>query len=443
MTAEDNRSIARRLMAGTGTSAVAPSTRAPAPRGPRPTAIQNLPQVVLSGQRDASLAAALTLLRSPNPYYLAHEGVNGPNVEILGRPMVNFASYNYLGLAGDPRVRGAASEAIERYGTSASASRMIGGELSLHAQLEDRLRDAYQVGGAVVTGSGFLTNAAAIAFLLGEGDLAVCDALVHNSIVSGTRWAGCRRMSFRHNDPGALDTVLRRSRGHFGTALVILEGVYSMDGDIAALPELIEVARRHGCFVMVDEAHSFGVLGERGLGIHEHAGVAGTDVDLWMGTLSKSMASYGGFLAGNRELIAAMKMSAAGVSLFAAAPPPAAMAAASTAFDVMLKEPERVARLHANQADMLAGAQQAGLDTGPTQAGTPLVPVLIGSSENTMRVSLGLLAEGVHTTAIIYPAVPEGEGRLRFFLSCEHTSEQIDRTVAATARLGASAGVLG
>ncbi|GAB3249159.1 aminotransferase class I/II-fold pyridoxal phosphate-dependent enzyme [Kineosporia babensis] len=428
MNPEDLLANARRLIEARPTNQVAAGER-------RVATIEELPQVVLSGERDSFLAAGLALLDAPNPYYLPHNGVNGAEVEILGRTMVNFAGYNYLGLAGDPRVQAAAAEAIGTFGTSASAARLIGGELPLHAQLEERLAAAYQVDDAVVTGSGFLTNAAALAFLLGEGDLAVCDSLVHNSIVSGTRWAGCRRMSFQHNDPDALEALLSRSRRHFGTALVVLEGVYSMDGDVAALPELVEVARRHECFVMVDEAHSFGVLGETGAGIHEHTGLAGTDVDLWMGTLSKSMASYGGYLAGSRELMAAMKMSAAGISLYAAAPPPAQMAAAGAAFDIMLAEPGRLKQLRDNQAQMLGAARAAGLDTGLAQPGTPLVPVITGGTETTMRICLALLDQGIHTTAIVHPAVAETEGRLRFFVTSEHTPEQIRRAVAATARL--------
>jgi 8-amino-7-oxononanoate synthase len=232
--------------------------------------------------------------------------------------MINFSSYNYLGLAGDPRVIDAAKQALETYGTSASASRAVAGEIPLFAELERRLAGAYQVQAAVVTPTGFLTNAGLIAFVLGRDDLAVCDSLVHNSIVSGTQWSECRRASFNHNDPDALDRLLLRSRGHFERVMVIVEGVYSMDGDIAPLPDLIEVARRHDCLIMVDEAHSFGTLGRRGLGVREHFDLPGDAVDIWMGTLSKSMASSGGFLAGNEELIWAIKLLAPGMCLFTA-----------------------------------------------------------------------------------------------------------------------------
>jgi 8-amino-7-oxononanoate synthase len=252
--------------------------------------------------------------------------------------------------------------------------------------------------------------------------------LVHNSIVSGTQWAHCQRMQFRHNDPAALDGVFSRTRGHFERALVILEGVYSMDGDIRRLPELIEVASRHDCLVTVDEAHSFAVLGESGLGVREHFGLGSDAVDIWMGTLSKALASHGGFVAGTRAFIQACRKSAPGMSLYAAGPTPATAAAALTAIEIVHDEPERLRQLGRNADLFLELATEAGFDTGPAQ-GTPIVPVMLGSSRAAMAASVQLAQHGINANPILYPAVPEGEARIRFFLCSDHTPDQIRYTV--------------
>jgi 7-keto-8-aminopelargonate synthetase-like enzyme len=255
---------------------------------------------------------------------------------------------------------------------------------------------------------------------------------VHNSIVAGTLWAHCRRMQFRHNDPDSLDAVLGRTRDHFERVLVILEGVYSMDGDICRLPELIEVARRHDCLIMIDEAHSFAVLGETGLGVREHFGLPSDAVDIWMGTLSKAIASHGGFVAGSRAFIQACRMSAPGMSLYAAGPTPATAAAALTAVEIVQDEPERLIHLRRNAELFVELAATAGLDTGPS-AGTPIVPVMLGSSRAAMTASVLLARQGVNANPILYPAVPEGEARIRFFVCADHTPEQIERTVTLLA----------
>jgi 8-amino-7-oxononanoate synthase len=408
------------------------ATAAPARR--RSATLSDHPEVTGAQERDQVLRAGLDLLGAPDLYNVPHQGVNGAVIRAHDRDLINFSGYNYLGLAGDPRVRAAAQQAIDTYGTSCSASRLISGEIGLHTELETRLADAYQVGGAIVGGSGFLTGAAVIAFVLGVADVAVCDSLVHNSLVSGTQWAGCQRVNFRHNDPESLDSVLRRVRGHFGQAMVILEGVYSMDGDIARLAELAEVARRHDCLVMVDEAHSFGVLGKTGGGIREHLGLPGEVADIWMGTLSKSLASYGGFIAGAADFVDALRMAAPGLSLFAAGAPPAAMAAAIAAFDIMRAEPERLERLLANGAAFLASARDAGFNTGAS-GGTPIVPVILGDDPAAVIASAGLLEAGVNASPILYPAVAQGDARVRFFITSEHTPEQLADAVDALRKL--------
>jgi len=440
-TTPDPRSLARELLAKTGAASSAAAAR-PAPAavarpayrpGVRPR-LEDLPQVRQSLERDAMMAAALAPSGSPNPYYRSHNGFNGATIHLDGQELINYSAYNYLGLAGHPRMIAAAKAAIDEYGTTSGATRIVSGNIPLHEQLEAKIASCYRVEDATTVGSGFLTNASVIAFVLGEKDLALCDALVHNSIVSGTQWAHCQRMQFRHNDPDALEGVLSRTRGHFERVLVILEGVYSMDGDIGRLPELIEVARRYDCLVMVDEAHSFAILGETGMGVSEHFGMAPDDVDIWMGTLSKALASHGGFIAGSHDFIQACRMSAPGMSLYAAGPTPATAAAALTAIEVVLDEPQRLARLKANGELFLELAKKAGMDTGPAED-TPIVPVMLGSSRSAMTASVMLAHHGINANPILYPAVPEGEARIRFFLSSEHTHEQIERTIDTLAEL--------
>ncbi|MEV6280242.1 aminotransferase class I/II-fold pyridoxal phosphate-dependent enzyme [Nocardia sp. NPDC051832] len=418
----DAKSLARDLLSRHAKPALEP-VRPPGGRG-----LDDHPEIRAALALRGRATAAFADRGLPNPFFLPHTGVNGATTGMLGGEVVNFSGYNYLGLAGDPRVTSAAKQAIDVYGTSASASRAVAGEIPLYADLERRLAGAYGTGDAVITASGYLTNAGLLPFLLGPGDLAACDALVHSSIVSGTRWAGCRRATFAHNDPDALDRLLVRSRGSFGRVLVVVEGAYSMDGDVARLPELIAVARKHDCLIMVDEAHSFGVLGDQGFGVREHFGLAADTVDLWMGTLSKSLASCGGFLAGDAELIAAIKTLAQGVSLFSAAPTPAQIAAAIAAFDVMVAEPDRLTRLHGNAATMASALRADGWDTG-VSAGTAIIPVILGAEDRAMATSGRLLAAGIYAAPLGYPSVAEGAARIRLFMSADHTAEHIDQLV--------------
>ncbi|GAB2515379.1 aminotransferase class I/II-fold pyridoxal phosphate-dependent enzyme [Nocardia heshunensis] len=369
-----------------------------------------------------------------NPYLEPHQGLNATTVRKYDRELLNFSSYSYLGMTGEPRVREAAKQAIDTYGTSVSASRVVSGEIPLYASIERRLAEIYDVDDAVVTTSGYITNAATIGFLLGPKDIAVCDSLAHNSLIAGTRWAGCRRVNFRHNDPASLEAVLRMSRRTAGRALVVLEGHYSMEGDIPPLPELIEVARKYDCVIMVDEAHSFGVLGALGHGVRELYGLPGDAVDIWMGTLSKALGSCGGFLAGNRDLMMALKYAGPGVSMFTGGPAPAAIGAALAALDVLAAEPQRVQRLRENGETLWKLVTDSGFETGIAQ-GTPIVPVLLGGGGRAPLISAKLIEEGINVSAIVAPAVPDGEERLRFFATSEHTTDQLEAGVAALARV--------
>jgi 8-amino-7-oxononanoate synthase len=371
--------------------------------------------------------AAADRLGLRNPFFIPHDGVAGAVTRVEGREYLNFSSYNYLGLCGHPAVNKAARDAIDRYGTSASASRLVAGERPIQRELEEALAAVYGVEDCVVFVSGHATNVSTIATLFGPKDLVVHDSLIHNSVLEGIRLSGSTRRSFPHNDLGVLDAMLAEIRHQFERVLVVVEGHYSMDGDIPDLPALIDIKRRHGAFLMVDEAHSLGVLGRSGKGIHEHHGIAGRDVDIWMGTLSKTLAGCGGYIAGERALVDHLKYAAPGFVYSVGMAPP--MAAASlAALNLLAKEPERVARLQANGQRFLALAREAGLDTGTSQ-GFAIVPVVLGGSLKAAKLSGRLFERGVNVQPILYPAVEEKSARLRFFLSSLHTEEHLDRTI--------------
>ena len=367
-----------------------------------------------------------------NPFFKLHEGTAGATTVISGKPYVNYASYNYLGLSGHPVVVDAAKAAIDRYGTSVSASRLVSGERPIHRQLEQALAQVYGVDDAVTFVSGHATNVTTIGYLFGPKDLVLHDEFIHNSAMQGIQLSGARRLSFPHNDWQALDNILSEQRRYFERVLIVLEGIYSMDGDFPDLPRFVEVKRRHLAFLMVDEAHSFGVLGKNGLGIREHFGLSGHDVDIWMGTLSKSLAGCGGYVAGERALVEHLKFLAPGFLYSVGMPPPVA-ASSLAALQCMQREPERVTRLVERGQQFLHEARSAGINAG-NSAGLAVVPAIIGSSLSTARVSAAMFDRGINVQPILYPAVPEKSARLRFFISCQHTPEQIHETVDALAQ---------
>jgi 8-amino-7-oxononanoate synthase len=366
-----------------------------------------------------------------NPYFRVHGGKVGSTAFVAGRELVNFANYNYLDLAGDRRVRDAAVAAIDQYGTSASASRLVSGERPIHRELEEDLAAFLGVEDCITFIGGVTANVSTISHLVGSDDVVLCDELLHNSAMQGAQFSGARRLTFPHNDHEALDRLLREVRPRARRALVVIEGVYSADGDIPDLARFVDVKRRHEAWLMVDEAHSIGVLGQTGRGLAEHAGVSPRAVDLWMGTLSKSLASVGGYIAARREIVEYLKYTAPGFVFSVGMSPPSA-AAALEALRIVRKEPERVARLHANAKLFLDGAKQRGLNTG-LSAGTPIIPVVLGDSVRAVRVSQQLLEGGVNVQPMVAPAVPESAARLRFFISSSHTPEQIELALSSVA----------
>ncbi len=433
-------------------AAAAPTASEPAPEpapGPRHAMPAEIDGTVRPENGLAELAevvehdAALAEL-GRNPYFLTHEANIKDTTRVAGRELICFSSYNYLGLSGHPRVNEEVIAAVTRYGTSVSASRFLSGNRPLHDELESGLSALLGTDDALVMVSGHATNVSVIGHLVGPGDLIVHDELAHDSIMQGCALSGATRRPFTHNDPAALDAVLTRHRRSHRRCLIVVEGAYSMDGDLADVPALIEVKQRHGALLMIDEAHSIGVVGEHGGGVGEYFDVDRSAVDLWSGTMSKALASCGGYVAGNRTLIDYLKYTVPGF-VYSVGITPANTAATLGALKVMRDEPERISRLAANSRLFLRLAQQAGVNTG-TSKDSPVIPCIVGDSQRTLALSHALFDRGVSVNPIMYPGVPDELARLRFFVTSEHTPEQIERTIQILAeelsRLGVPATLL-
>jgi 8-amino-7-oxononanoate synthase len=389
--------------------------------GPRLDATQ------LDGFREIRMIREAALyLGIADPFFRVHEGIAEAETVIGNRTYVNFASYNYLGLNGHPQIADAAKSAIDRYGTSVSASRPVSGERPLHRELEQALARLHGAEDSIVLVGGHSTNVTVIGRLLGRNDVIVHDALIHNSIVQGALLSGARRVPFRHLDHEQADRLLAEMRPRNGNTLLVIEGHYSMDGDVPDLPAFVAAARRHGAWLMVDEAHALGVLGPRGFGSADRFGIDPGAVDIWMGTLSKTLVSCGGYIAGQRTLIDYLKFAAPGFVFSVGMAPPAA-AAALAALGLLEREPERVHRLNDRAALFLRLLQEGGLDVGGS-IGAAIVPVITGSSIRAGRLAQALFERGVNVPPILYPAVPERAARLRFFLSAAHSEAQIRET---------------
>jgi 8-amino-7-oxononanoate synthase len=367
-----------------------------------------------------------------NPYFRVHEGADAHGALAEGRELITFSRYNYLGMSGDPVISQAAKAAIDRYGTSVSASRLVSGENPLHREIEEEIAGLIGTEDSIVFVSGHATNVSTIGHLFGKSDLIVHDALIHNSVLQGCQLSQATHLSFPHNNWHALDRILKESRSLFRRALVVIEGVYSMDGDIPEVIEFIKIKKRHGAFLMVDEAHSIGVLGKTGRGIVEHFGINPADVELLMGTLSKSFASCGGYIAGSRALIEYLKYTAPGFVYSVGMSPPN-VAAALAAIRVLKKEPERVQRLHELSRLFLLLARERGLNTGTVSSESPVIPVIVGDSLRALSLSQALRRQGIDVMPMVYPAVPYDSARLRFFVNCIHTPEQIRFTLDVVA----------
>jgi len=395
--------------------------------GSNPTDFSTLP-----GYAELRMQRAVAdMVGIDSPFFRVHEARASASTLIAGQTCLNFSSYDYLGLNGHPEVADAATAAIAQYGLSCSASRLVAGERPIHRSLERALADHYGVEDCAVFVSGYATNVGVIGQLVGPKDLLVYDAAIHNSAVVGGLLSGANRRSFAHNDLASLDRLLGSIRDDFERVLIVVEGLYSMDGDYPHLPTLIEIKKRHEAWLMIDEAHALGVLGRRGYGLAEHFDVDGNAVDIWMGTLSKTLAGCGGFIAGSTELVEYLKCMA-GVFVYSVGLPPALAAGSAKALELMHREPERVRQLQQNSLYFHELAKQNGLDTGAGM-GTAVAPVMVADSLPAVVLSQRLLERGINVLPIIYPAVPAKASRLRFFITAAHTEAQIRTAVEATA----------
>ncbi len=370
------------------------------------------------------------------PYFKPISKSEDTVVIIEGKKRIMMGSNNYLGLTHHPEVLEAAKSALERYGSGCTGSRFLNGTLDLHELLEERLAEFFGMDAALVFSTGYQANLGLISCLVGRGDTVFLDKLDHASIVDGASMGFGNTERFGHNDFDRLEQLLEKT-GDRGK-MIIVDGVYSMEGDIAAVPELVDIARRHGAALAVDDAHAVGVLGPQGDGTAAHFDAV-DDVDIIVGTFSKSLASIGGFIAGSDTVLHYLKHHSRPL-IFSAALPPANTAGVLAAIEVMIAEPERRERLWKNTHRMQSGLRNLGFDIGPTQ--TPIVPVLIGTMERTFGFWRSLFDAGVFTNPVVPPAVPAAECRLRTSLMATHTDDHIDYALETFARLGRASGVI-
>lgn len=359
-----------------------------------------------------------------NPYFLARGGEVSGKMEIGGAEYVTFSNYNYLGLSHDTRVKQAVCCAVERFGSHAGAARMVGGEIEIHAELENELAKFTGFEATTVGVGGYSANVAVIGYLLDKRDLILHDEYMHNSGVMGAVMSGARRIAFPHNDMGALRRLLSEHRDQYRKTLILVEGAYSMDGDLVDLPAVVALKKEFGAWLMVDEAHSCGTTGATGRGVCEHFGVQTSEVDLMMGTLSKSFASCGGFLAGSKELIELLHHFCPGLLLYSTGISPANAAAALEAVKLACAEPERVTRLQHNARLFKQLAEQRGLDCRTSLPGVPIVPLMI-KDERALYLMSTLLQHKFIAHAVMHPVVPRDAARLRCFISADHNESMM------------------
>lgn len=361
----------------------------------------------------------------------------GARVLVNGREMGMFASYSYLGLVGHPRINKAAKEAVDRYGTGTHGVRTLAGSLTLHRELEETIAAFKKTEAALTYTSGYVTNLTVVSTLVGRGDYVISDKLNHASIVDGCLMSGAKFVRFAHNDMEALEARLKAVPS--GAArLVIADAVFSMDGDAIDFPRLVELCRKYGAWLMIDEAHSLGVLGKTGRGIEEHFDMEGA-IDIKMGTLSKTIPSVGGYVAGKKDLVEYLRH-ASRAYIFSAALPPAQAAAAREAFQVIMDEPWRVEKLCANTRQFIEGLRARGFDTMKTT--TAIVPVLCGSDEIAFAMTRYAQLQDVFVLPVVSPAVPPGMARLRATVTAAHEPEEIEQAMQVFEAAGRQVGLL-
>ena len=379
------------------------------------------------------------LIGDHNPYFIIHDSPLTDRSLMDGRWVLNFGSYNYAGMSGRPEVSEAAIEAIRRYGTSASGSRLLAGEKTLTQTLERELAEWKHAEDALVLVGGHSTNVTFVGNFVGPGDLVLYDQYIHNSVAEGCRLSHATARPFPHNDPEALDRILSTRRSRFAKVLICIEGVYSMDGDIAPVPDFIRVKEKYGCFLMVDEAHSTCVIGETGGGVDEYFGLKGDEIDIKMGTLSKGLGACGGYLCGSRNLIEYQRYMLPGFVFSVGMSPPLA-AAALESIRLIRKDPSIMENMRRNVACFMEEAARHGFDMG-LAGKTAILPVLVGADDDAAALSNAMRKKGVFVPPAVYPAVPRGEARLRFCVTAAHKPEQIREALDKLAECAAELGI--
>ncbi|MBU1707536.1 aminotransferase class I/II-fold pyridoxal phosphate-dependent enzyme [bacterium] len=354
------------------------------------------------------------------PYFRPIESDQDTVVEMYGKKVLMLGSNNYLGLTNHPEVKQAAIEAIQRYGAGCAGSRFLNGTLRIHIECEERLAEFLEKEAVLLYSTGFQVNQGVISALMGRNSIIVTDALDHASIIDGARLSFGKMVKFRHNDTKDLERVLQRL--HTKSILVVTEGIFSMDGDICKLPGIVDVCKKYGADIFLDDAHSIGVLGPKGEGTANHFGLNG-DVELVMGTFSKSLASIGGFVAASEDVIHFLKHHSRAL-IFSASPPPASVAAVIAALRIILREPERRTLLWRNADYLREGLKSIGFDTLLSE--TPIIPALIGDEMRTFEVCHWLQEEGIFVNPVVPPAVQPGQSLIRFSVTSTHTIKQLD-----------------
>jgi 8-amino-7-oxononanoate synthase len=361
----------------------------------------------------------------------------GSRVIVNGREMGMYASYGYLGLLGHPRINAAAKAAIDKFGTGTNGVRTLAGSLTIHTELEETISAFKHTEAAITYTSGYSTNLSVISTLMGRGDYVISDKLNHASIVDGCIMSGAEFRRFKHNDMLELERRLQQLPGDVAK-LVVADAVFSMDGDVLDLPKTVELCRKYGAWLMIDEAHSVGVLGKTGRGIEEHFGLDNV-IDIKMGTLSKTIPSVGGYVAGKKELVQYLRH-ASRAYIFSAALPPAQTAAANEAFKVILDEPWRVEKVCANGRQFVDGLKKAGFDTMLTT--TAIVPVLCGTDERAFALTQACQHKDLFVLPVVSPAVPEGQSRLRATVTAAHEPAEIDYALGVIEEAGRKIGII-
>jgi 8-amino-7-oxononanoate synthase len=371
------------------------------------------------------------------PFFRTIQSAQDPEIIMNGRKMIMVGSNNYLGLTNHPKVKEAAIEAIRKYGTGCAGSRFLNGTLDIHVQLEEKLAGFMRKDSALIFSTGFQVNLGVISALVGKDDIVIIDKMDHASIIDGCRLSFGEVRKFRHNDMADLERVLREYEDK--DKMIVVDGVFSMEGDIANLPDIVTLAKKYGARLMVDDAHGIGVLGKTGRGTAEHFGLE-DEVDLIMGTYSKSLASIGGFISGSADVIHYIKHLARSL-VFSASPPPASVASVSVAIDIIESEPERRDQLWKNTKKMLNGFKQIGFQTGRSE--TPIIPVIVGEDEKAFLMGMMLQEEGIFANVAVTPAVPNGMALIRTSYMATHTDEHLDKVLKAFEKVGRKLGLIG